>query len=123
MPATILIANRGGIAVRLIRACRASGLSPVAVFSDADRDGSMSVLPIELSRWVARRRETPIAGGMPYRRELRRKIHMLISHPLQAKSKCWPCHQDHGFGLISASRRAIRPALLLHARQDNCGRL
>ena len=50
----ILIANRGEIALRIIRACREMGIETVAIFSEADRGSAYLDLAESGQQWDLR---------------------------------------------------------------------
>src|SRR5699024_6619607 len=46
-PGNVLIVNRGEIAVRIVRACRAAGIASVGIYADPDRDSLHAALTDE----------------------------------------------------------------------------
>ncbi|MDL2716534.1 MAG: biotin carboxylase N-terminal domain-containing protein [Acidobacteriota bacterium] len=80
----VLVANRGEIAVRVIRACRTAGLECVAVYSDADRE----------ARHVALADAAVRLGPAPAK-ESYLSIPLLIS--AAQKTRCDAVHPGYGF--------------------------
>ncbi|MEO8585993.1 MAG: biotin carboxylase N-terminal domain-containing protein [Acidobacteriota bacterium] len=80
----VLVANRGEIAVRVLRACRTAGLECVAVYSDADRE----------ARHVALADAAVRLGPAPAQ-ESYLSIPLLIS--AAQKTRCDAVHPGYGF--------------------------
>ena len=79
----ILIANRGEIAVRIIRACKEMGITSVAIFSDADRH-ALHVKKADESYFVG---DDPLKGYL--------NAHRIVN--IAVTARCDAIHPGYGF--------------------------
>jgi acetyl-CoA carboxylase biotin carboxylase subunit len=90
---SVLVANRGEIARRVIRACRALGIRSVAVYSDADREWP----------FVAEADEAVALGGAPPR-----ESYLNIARLLEAARQTRVEAIHPGYGFLSENWRFAR---------------
>jgi acetyl-CoA carboxylase, biotin carboxylase subunit len=86
----VLIANRGEIAVRIARACRDLGISPIAIYSEADR-GALHVRMAD---------EAYLVGAPPSS-----ESYLVFENILKAAQRCGADAIHPGYGFLSENPR------------------
>ena len=89
----VLIANRGEIAVRVIRACREMGIASAAVFSDVDR-GALHVMQAD---------EAYLVGPAPAR-----ESYLNVAKILEVARRCGAEAIHPGYGFLSENPQFAR---------------
>ena len=102
----ILIANRGEIAVRIIRACREMGIRTVAVYSEADKDALHTQLADEA-----------VCIGKAASTDSYLNMERILSATIATKAEA--IHP--GFGFLSENSRFVEMCEKHHAKSQSSG--